>query len=195
MTNRANPWRTGPKGRVLRPHRQGDLDGLCGVYSVVNACRSLCSEIDTDTASWLFDHLMQSLDLPDSAPLALVTGGIGRRQLSKLIKAAIDYVDDAYEIPLAMARLPKPLRQSSSLDDLWRALAEVVTPGRVAVLGLGGRENHWTVAVGVTSHQIRLADSGRLCVLRRSQCTVGKATKRYSVPPSHVFLIERREAV
>jgi hypothetical protein len=47
--------------------------------------------------------------------------------------------------------------------------------------------------VGVTSHQIRLADSGRLCVLRRSQCTVGKATKRYSLPPSHVFIIEQRE--
>ena len=102
-------------------------------------------------------------------------------------------MEDTYEITLVMERLPKPLRQSSSLDDLWRALAEVVNPGRVAVLGLGGRDNHWTVAIGVTSHQIRLADSGRLSVLRRSQCTVGKATKRYSLPPSHVFLIERRE--
>lgn len=193
MIKRANPWRTGPKGRVLRPHRQGDLDGLCGVYSIVNACRSLCSEIDSDTSACLFGHLVQSLDLPDSAPLGLVTSGIGRRQLSKLIKAAIDYVEDAYEITLAMERLPKPLRHSSSLGDLWRALAEVVTPGKVAVLGLEGRDHHWTVAVAVTPSQIRLADSGRLSLLRLSQCTIGKDTTKYSLPPSHVFLLERKK--
>jgi hypothetical protein len=79
MAHPANPCGTGRKDRVLRPHRQGDLDDLCGVCSVVNACRSLYSEIDADTAAYLFDHLVQSLDLPDSAPLALVTGGIGRR--------------------------------------------------------------------------------------------------------------------
>ena len=125
--------------------------------------------------------------------MTLVTCGIGRRQLAQLIRVAIDYVEDTYEIALAVQRLPKPLRQSSSLADLWRALAEVVTPGRVAVLGLGGRESHWTVAIGVTPHQIRLADSGRLCVLRRSQCTVGRASTRYSLPPTQCSWIERRQ--
>jgi hypothetical protein len=61
------------------------------------------------------------------------------------------------------------------------------------VFRIGGRDSHWPVAVGVNPLRIRLADSGRLRVLRRSQCTVGKAATRYAIPPSHVFIIERRE--
>ena len=42
-----------PKGRLRAPYRQGDLDGLCGIYSAVNAVRALCPEVSTDDASWL----------------------------------------------------------------------------------------------------------------------------------------------
>ena len=45
------------KGRLRQPYRQGDLDGLCGVYSAVNAVRALCPEVDHDTAGCLFETM------------------------------------------------------------------------------------------------------------------------------------------
>ena len=44
-----------------KPFQQGDLDGLCGVYSIVNTVRILCPEVDLETAEYLFDILMQKL--------------------------------------------------------------------------------------------------------------------------------------
>jgi hypothetical protein len=106
---------------------------------------------------------------------------------------AIVYMAEFYEIPLTATRLPKHVRQTKALRKFWQALDSSISPGRVAVLGLGGRDSHWTVAVGVTAHQIRLFDSGRLSVLRRSQCAVGKVGAGYAIPPSQVLIIGRGE--
>ena len=185
-------WRAGRR-RLRRAYRQGDLDGLCGVYSVINAVRALCPEVDSDAAAWLFETLIQVLPTTGAHPSTAVANGIGRTTLASLIAEAISYIDDEYDIGLAVRRLPKALRRTSELDQLWQSLAATVSPTCVAVLGLGGRHSHWTVAVRVSPRQIRLFDSGTMGVLRRSQCTVGKALTRYGISPPHVFLIERED--
>ena len=179
--------------RLRKPYRQGDLDGLCGVYSTVNAVRFLCPEIDGDTASCIFEALMNSLPKVEANPVSTVTWGVGRRQLAHLIKRAIAHVDDELDIRLTATRLPDRLRQTRNLDALWVWLGRRVSPKCVAVLGLGGRHSHWTVAVAVTPSQIRLFDSSTMGVLRRRHCTVGKAVKRTAISPVHVFLIARKE--
>ena len=179
--------------RLRKPYRQGDLDGLCGVYSAVNAVRFLCPEVDGTTASWLFEALMQALPKVEADPATTVTSGVGRRQLAHLLKRAIGHVGDEMDIRLTATRLPDRLRQTRSLDELWVWLGRRVSPKCVAVLGLGGRYSHWTVTVEVTPSQIRLFDSGTMGVLRRRSCTVGKAVKRTAISPVHVFLIARKE--
>ena len=96
---------------------------------------------------------------------------------------------------MTMNRLPIDFRRTSDLDALWAWLRRPVSPACVAVLGLGGRNSHWTVAVQVTPSQIRLFDSSRMGVLRRKRCTVGKAVNRTAISPVHVFLIARRDVV
>ena len=185
--------RRGKRKRARRPFRQGDLDGLCGVYSVVNAVRTLCPEVDGDGAAWLFDKLIQSLRKVGANPSIAVAGGVGRGEVESLIRAAIACVDDEYDVALAVRRLPKAMRQTKRLDELWQALATAISPRTVAVLGLGGKQSHWTVAVGVSANQIRLFDSSCMNVLRRSDCTVGKGIKRTAIPPTHVILIARKK--
>ena len=76
----------GGRRPARRPYRQGDLDGLCGVYSVVNAVRVLCPELDQEGAEWLFAHLLQSLNESGvDLPIA-VASGIGRVELGRLIR-------------------------------------------------------------------------------------------------------------
>ena len=195
MTQRVQSKRVGRSARpAIKPMRQGDLDGLCGVYSVVNAMRALCAEVDADTASDMFDILIQALPKAGAEPAVVVAGGVGRRQLAHLIKVAVRYVFDEHDIRLTVRRLPKRLRRAVGLQVLWHTLATAISPSCVAVLGLGGRTSHWTVAVRVTSQQIRLLDSSDMGVLRRRKCTAGKAASRYEISPVHVFVITRREA-
>ena len=93
MNQRFRATRGGRRpSRVRQPYRQGDLDGLCGVYSVVNAVRILCPELDQDGAEWLFAHLLQSLSDADVDLSIAVTGGIGRVELARLVRAAIDFI-------------------------------------------------------------------------------------------------------
>ena len=179
--------------RPRQPYQQGELDALCGVYSVVNAVRALCPEVDHDAASWLFDDLMQALPKVEANPAATVAWGLGRRQIEHLIKKAIAYVGDELDIAMTMNRLPVDFRRTSDLDALWTWLRRQVSPACVAVLGLSGRHAHWTVAVQVTPSQIRLFDSSRMGVLHRRHCTVAKANTRTGISPAHIFLITRRD--
>ena len=189
--------------RVLRggrrhgrqPYRQGDLDGLCGVYSVVNAVRILCPKLDQEGAEWLFAHLMESLSEAGVNVSDAVTGGVGRAELGRLIRAAAAYIAEELEIRLTVKRLPKALRQTSSLGALWQAFEASLTPECVAIIGIAGIHSHWTIAAQITPNQVRLYDSGRIAVLRRGHCTVGKAVNRHGIPPKHVFLIARQRTV
>ena len=182
----------GRRRPAKRPYRQGDLDGLCGVYSIVNAVRALCPELDQEGAEWLFAHLLQSLSNADVDLSSAVTGGIGRADLGRLVRAAIAYIADELEIRLTVKRLPKALRLTSNLAALWQAFEASLSPECVAIIGIAGIHSHWTIAAQITPKQVKLYDSGRIAVLRRGHCTVGKTVNRHGIPPKHVFLIARQ---
>ncbi len=178
--------------RQRRAYRQGDLDGLCGVYSVVNAVRALCPEIGRDAAAWLFAELMQSLREAGANPSRAISGGIGRSTLMALLREAASCIENEYEVALKVLRLPQPLRKTKKLDELWVALAEMISPTTVAILGLGGNQSHWTVAVKVSDKQITLFDSSRMGALRRSHCTLRSGSAiRTAIPPMHVIVVSR----
>lgn len=174
-----------------KPFQQGDLDGLCGVYSIVNAVRVLCPEVDAATAEYLFDILLQKLLLTVTNPSIAVSWGIGRLDLMSLGEEAITYMLDDFDIRLRMRRLPKTLRKGANRDELLNYLRETVTPACVAIVGLSGRHSHWTVATQVTAHSLRLADSSRMRSLSRAHCTVRRTNKRHQIVPMLVVLIER----
>ena len=71
MINYRAPTKRAARGRLRQPYRQGDLDGLCGVYSAGNAVRALCPEVDDEAAGWIFEALM--LALPKVSTLWLPT--------------------------------------------------------------------------------------------------------------------------
>ena len=180
------------KRRRWRAFRQGDLDGLCGVYSVVNAVRSLCPEIRRDAAAWLFAELLQSLLEAGANPSRAVSSGIGRATLIALLREAASSIENEYDVTLTFRRLPLPLRQTKKLDVLWVALSKAISSTTVAILGLGGTQSHWTVAVKVSDKQITLFDSSRMVVLRRSDCSVREMATRTAIAPAYVIVVTRK---
>ena len=46
--------------RQLQPYRQGRLDGMCGVYALINALRLLCPRLDEDACERAFCALIRA---------------------------------------------------------------------------------------------------------------------------------------
>jgi hypothetical protein len=178
--------------RRRRPYRQGDLDGLCGVYSIINAARALCTEIDANGATWLFGRLMQSLRKAGPKPSYAVATGIGRGALIALLRDAMACIEHEYGVTLTARRLPEAQRQIRRLDDLWQTLADAISPTSVAVLGLGGKNSHWTVAVKISAKQIKLFDSSRMGVLRRADCSIREIATHTAIAPAYVIVVTRK---
>ena len=174
--------------------RQGDLDGLCGVYSIVNAARLLAPRLGEKGTKQLFASLMQAVRRLDRGPKAIAHYGLERDQLGKLIEAMQAHMAEKHGVGIAVRHVPPDLRREWSVATLWNWLERALTSRSVAILGLHGRHDHWTLAVAVTPGQITLYDSDELRVLRRSQCAVSGRRNRglNIIKAADVILLSRR---
>ena len=137
----------------------------------------------------------------EGAPIRLMLTFFVMRRLSarwsevcRLLRWTSAHVRDEYGVSLIVRRLPRPLRHQVRLGTLWQALARAISPSSVAVLGLAGRQSHWTVAIGVTPRQIKLFDSCKMRVLHRRHCRAGRANLRNGISAPCVFIIKRRQS-
>jgi hypothetical protein len=177
----------------IGPLQQGALDGLCGIYAIINSVRLLCREADRKFCSSLFRLLLRTLKGQVRRPIAIVWRGIRPRILLALIYRCIAYVRMRLRIKLTARRLPKALRKSGSLVKIWHGLNKVVGPNRVAILSIEGIISHWTVAYAVTPKTIRLFDSDGQRALLRSSCAIASTRKRFQLDPRGVVFIERKK--
>lgn len=185
---RRQPSKQPPRSAALR---QGDLDGLCGVYAIINALCWLCPAIDKSIAARLFQRLLKAIS-PRSPKSALrsVTDGLSFFGLARLLRIAIAFIDEALGLRIgAQPLVTGKQNQSLTLAQLWRQFGSHFDDGGVAIIGLGGFYGHWTVAVGVTPRQLEVFDSGGLKRIRRRRCTTGHAVTRISINPVQVILL------
>jgi hypothetical protein len=174
--------------RRLDPYRQGRLDGLCGVYALINALRLLCPRLDEDACEAAFCALIRARARQAASPLAVISGGLSRRELLKLIGPWQRFAAREFGVTLTVSRLKVP---ELTLRGIWRSLCRALDDKSVAIIGLNGIERHWTVAYAATGRTLRVADSSGLRVIYRSQCTVGRTSLRYQLRPSEVLVVRR----
>ena len=178
-TARPKPKKAAPRRRNRAlPYRQGDLDGLCGVYAIVNAIRRLRPSLTTPQAETLFKHLMRVVRGFDMGSVAIAHKGLTHKQMQRLFEAAGEHMLKVHQIELVVHKVPDDVRRQWSVTALWRLIGRHVTRKRVVLLGIFGRHDHWTLAVAITRGQITLYDSGDLRVLRRSFCAVRRQHDR-----------------
>ena len=173
-----------------RPLRQGELDGLCGVYAVVNALRYLSAEINVHRAQDLFTAMMQARErLSQPHALLFVTGGLSCTALLPLLKCAIAHAKSKWDLDFEIERLRHSNRRG--LRGLWAYLQSAVAADGVAIVAFQGRQHHWSVVVEVSRRQMRLHDSDGMTLVRRAWCTTATRTNRYVLGPAGVILVRR----
>lgn len=174
--------------KILAPFTQGDLDSLCGVYCVMNAVRFLFPELGREKSIGLFQVLSESLTTNRVTAHETVGLGIEISTVQALVEAACAYLQEVLETPIIAATLASKIRR---FDDLWAALGEGVGDNQVAIIGLSGRHDHWTVAYRMTARTIRLFDSDAMKVLQRARCSLRDPRVPYQIDPDEIILIRR----
>ncbi len=143
-----------PNGkRARKPLQQGHLDGLCGVYAIINAIRYVCPRVSKNHAQCLFELLNRALAKQNPARAkagSIVFSGLNRRQMWQLIEAARQHLAFKFDVEFKAERLLLRTNKRISLAELWRLLTEPTLLGRAAVLGLSGRKTHRSVVSAAT---------------------------------------------
>ena len=174
----------------IEPFRQGELDSLCGIYAIINALYALCPEMDGELAEALFRKLVGALSQHVERPIGTLYDGLGQAAVEGLLGIAATEVRRELEIRVKVVTYTPPAPRPS-LGEFWKDLRSHVHRRQVAILGLSGVHEHWTVGYAVTEKLIRLLDSDEHHVLRRSRCTVSRARTRFRIDPAAVILVKR----
>ncbi len=158
--------------RTPKPYLQGQLDYLCGAYSVVNAVFALHGPWSTVEARVVLLETLQILQITNDS-LTRLANGTPNSDMRQLIPR----ICSRYQ--LQSGRLLYG-RQKHSLSHLWQSCRTFIDErGGVLIVRLEHRSwSHWTVITRVSAKQLYLFDSTGLQAVKRSHCTIGEISKQ-----------------
>lgn len=171
------------------PLVQGDLDGLCGVYAMINAIRLLAPELSEDDEKSLFYVLLETLSNAGVELDEIVAFGIGKNNMRSLVSAAREFLREYCDVGLTVEWLDLGGAEPR-LSRIWSRLRRETEERRVAIVGLSGIHEHWTVVRRVTRKTMLLYDSDALSRLNRSNCGVGTRA-RHRIRPENIAVLDR----
>ena len=145
--------------QTLQPFRQGELDGLCGIYAIINAVRWAAGPkvISTAIVEELFWVLTQHA-IKEQGNLSICTDGILLPQLRQLMRVAFRYLKQEYAHRFTVAVIKGP---DVVFEPTERAPALEVLPNEAIILNLKSSVWHWSVFQGVQPGKLKLFDSAR----------------------------------
>jgi hypothetical protein len=179
-----------PAKRRVEPFAQGDLDGMCAIYTIINAMRALCPELTMSASTALFQRLIRSLHTHTNDALSPVLIGTSRSLLRKLLAEAKSHVGKQFKVNLEIRPKGRSIK-AKSLDVAWDRLAAILDERTVVIFELGGRCSHWTVVYDVKPKTMLLLDSGDRRNLKRSHCTLRPSKTRYQLKLPATIAISR----
>lgn len=162
---------------LVEPLAQGDTDGLCGLYCLINAIRIVMApyrELRREEVRALFTAGVGFLTRQGSLPEA-VHSCIRERDWPKVATSIGVAAQDIIERPIVVEQAKLSRRVSSA--DTFRSLEQMIISGKAPCVFVRGKSRHYTVISGYTPLSFKLFDSfGYHRVLRRSCGTAGSAS-------------------
>lgn len=161
-----------------KPARQGDLDGLCGFYAVINAMELVAPHAPGPSVQKsLFAALTRSLS-NSALQKALVQGLDGK----ELVKASRPALSLHHKVLGSRIMVSRPFRRRSfrTNEEFISALTDATEIGGVAfILNIATpRYAHWTVVESASHTTITLRDSTSMRLLALDRYTIGRSPYR-----------------
>jgi len=173
---------------MAKPYQQGDLDGLCGVYALVNAVDYLCGPLSRRKAIQLFEQILTHLEA--KAPLASrCTNGIVINEIAGILKTVIcqHYPIQRYK---PFHRQPW-VNKSRYIKTLREFLQQ---PNTIVLLALEGYHSHWTLVHQITDKTLMTYDSSEIHYVLINNCSMisDKVEKGHWLIPAQTYLLQSR---
>lgn len=168
------------------PYRQGELDGLCGIYALVNAVDYLCGPLTKRKARKLFEQVLTHLE--SRGPLTpRCTWGTTIHEIGGVLKYVI-----CTQYPI---KRYKPFHKQSivSHEVYIRTLSDFLAqPNTIVFLILYGHFNHWTLVKRITKKTLMTHDSSEIHYVLRSSCAmISDETKAlHWLIPTHTYFLK-----
>lgn len=170
--------------------RQGHLDGLCGIYAVVNAAKAVLgkSVAGDEEILFLFRTLCRSVS---AWPLTLWEG-LNFEELIDIVDRTICHNTILNKLDISYP-FTKSTPQSS--DQFWQRFHEIFerNSGAYAVIGMTHPHLHWVTATPKSRKQLSIIDSspcGDIRVKNISQIFAGERLQK-----GYHWKIERSEVI
>ena len=160
--------------------RQGELDCLCGLYSIVNAIRLACepqSPLGTRQIRRLFNLGLEYLNRKRKLEYALSsgTGVLHWKKMALLLTQKLGELG-----PQLLIEYPVPNYHATSRKMFdWIEAGLIV--GSPTLLHLGEGYEHYTTIAGIDEKRIHLFDSSGFEHISRTSC--GPKNKRHIITP------------
>jgi hypothetical protein len=199
-----SPRRNGKASPITRrtPYLQGQIDGLCGLYAIVNAFQWLFPTSFTDDDAW---ELMTILcgAIAHKFP-AVIWKGAGVEDTVLLFKAAEKYAAKTPHLKgLIVVTTPFARRKIDRAQDFWAEIGDWLEAAkhaqtkRLACIGIGYPDNHWTVVTKTSAKSVTFFDSWELKRLALRQFTISQDVAKanggmHKLDTRQTFLIERK---
>lgn len=165
--------------------RQGDLDGLCGVYALINAVEIISPRPEAHVET-LMKACIHALYIRNGTPFFFLQG-IGLHEMIHLLRMVVR--------PNFSIRYKRPFARNAgvSLTAYWDACRVFLDEdGRTVITVLASNNiQHWTVVAAMSDRCLFLMDSDGLNRVKRTEITVrpGKVKRLFRVFPAQTFFL------
>lgn len=181
------------------PFRQGHLDGLCGLYAIVNALDLLRDGGLThseDEAHRIMRALVDAV--PEHFPRA-IWDGTKVRHIRRMLAAANLFARKRYKFGIDWSE-PFLRRDFDTPTQYHAALRAELDGGHLAIIGLAPPWDHWTLVRAASDEGLDCVDSIELKHLALSDLHIRKRAKdkppvdaEFVLDIHQVFLLKRVE--
>lgn len=170
------------------PDQQGQLDGLCGVYVIINAM-NLVYPMQRQDRVLLFKHLITTLHRDKYVKDALLSGTY-KRHLNLMLEAACKHMRSQHHIRVAIKLL---FHRNKGVDmALYCQKIEQFLQfrNRAVIINLMGRLNHWSCVREVTETSLLLEDSYGYRYVRKRTCYIANEYQTgHMITPTYTWAL------
>lgn len=185
--------------RRIAALEQGHLDGLCGIYSVINAFRlaaehaddshsSLREALGEDWSDTLFRHLVR-IAQKGRRQADFVYVGLTTAHLARLIGEAGLWLEKCFDLAVTVRRPLYHCANASLAKRCETIAAHLATPATAVIVGTAEPWNHWTVVARVEARRLVLVDSSGLSYTPRRRIKGFEDCHAGLITPRSVFLL------
>ncbi len=148
-------------------YQQGDLDLLCGVYSLLNIIQLLRPQRMAQSKK-LFYKVLRFLEKSKSQKLSkVITTGLKFNDIKQLLNTFLPSENLCWEMPFNKAVEPE-------MDQYWNTLMQLLDSNQAScvLIRLTGVHNHWTIVKAINEKTMTLHDSSKLFRINRRSCCI-----------------------